>query len=192
MPLLTRDDIVGGLRDVIEHLHAAGKPGTIQIVGGAAIALAVDATRSATSDVDGPLTPESDLAEAAAKVASARGRPADWLNSKAVMFLPSGFGHRGAEWDTIYDEGGVLVQVGSPRMLLAMKLRAAERRLQRDAPDIAVLLAATATRSVEAAEALLSDYFPGDEMSERVYKLVEALCAQEQESPPPPEPPALT
>ncbi|MBD7957478.1 hypothetical protein H9651_07485 [Microbacterium sp. Sa4CUA7] len=191
MALMTRDDIIGGLRDVIEHLRAAGKPATIQIVGGAAIALTIDATRSATSDVDGPLTPENELAEVAAKVASARGWPADWLNSKAAFFLPSGFGPRGAEWETIYDQDSVLVQVGSPRMLLAMKLRAAERRLQRDAPDIAALLAATATRSVEAAEVLLSDYFPGDEMSERVYKLVEALCALGEEPPSPPEPPVL-
>ena len=43
---LTREDIVDGIRDVITRLGEAGRTATIQIVGGAAIALTVDGNRA--------------------------------------------------------------------------------------------------------------------------------------------------
>lgn len=72
---LSRGDIISGLRDLILHLRAAGSAATIQIVGGAAIALTIDGDRPATADVDGPISPPEIVAAAAARVARQRGWP---------------------------------------------------------------------------------------------------------------------
>ncbi|MEV8249977.1 hypothetical protein AB0O87_03505 [Microbacterium sp. NPDC076768] len=54
--ILTRNDIISGIHEVITRLRDAGSAATIQIVGGAAIALTIDEDRPATVDVDGPST----------------------------------------------------------------------------------------------------------------------------------------
>lgn len=71
--ILTRDDIIDGIRDLIIRLRQVGADATIQIVGGAAIALTIDGTRPATADVDGPITPVADVEAAAADIARERG-----------------------------------------------------------------------------------------------------------------------
>ncbi|WP_345762121.1 hypothetical protein [Diaminobutyricibacter sp. McL0608] len=53
----TRPEIIDGLRDLVRRLRNAGRPSRIQIVGGAAIALTLNEHRSATVDVDGPVSP---------------------------------------------------------------------------------------------------------------------------------------
>ncbi|NKF33652.1 hypothetical protein HER21_45335, partial [Pseudomonas sp. BGM005] len=84
----------------------------------------------------------------AARIAAERGWPVDWMNDRAKIFLPEGVG-RSAEWVTLYDRDGILVQAGSPAMLLAMKLRAVERRGLRDIDDVAVLLAVTGIETAD-------------------------------------------
>ena len=49
---------IDGLRELVRRLlRDAGQPSRIQIVGGAAIALTLNEHRSATVDVDGPVSP---------------------------------------------------------------------------------------------------------------------------------------
>jgi len=99
--VLTRDDIIDGIRDVIVRLRQAGRKATIQIVGGAAIALTIDGDRPATADVDGPVTPFQDVEAVAVQVAKERGWPLNWVNDKAKIFLPDGIGRgRTTEWRT--------------------------------------------------------------------------------------------
>lgn len=116
--ILTRNDIISGIHEVITRLRDAGSAATIQIVGGAAIALTIDEDRPATVDVDGPITPLKDVATVAAQIATERGWPIDWVNDRAKIFLPDGMG-RTPEWVTLYDQDEILVQVASPAMLLA-------------------------------------------------------------------------
>lgn len=136
---LTRDDIVSGLAELVTHLHDAGVSARVQLVGGAAIALTINADRVATRDVDGPLTPVVEVLAAAEKVALTRGWPTDWLNDEAVQFLPAGYG-RQPEWTTIYQDSLVTIEAASAETLLAMKLHAAQRRRLREAEDLLVLL----------------------------------------------------
>lgn len=171
---LSRGDIISGLRDLILHLRAAGSAATIQIVGGAAIALTIDGDRPATADVDGPISPPEIVAAAAARVARQRGWPDEWINDRATNFLPSGIGRR-IEWTTLYDHDGIVIQAASPAMLLAMKLRAMERRGPRDADDVAALLATLDIRTAEDAEALLNEFFPGEDLTPRTFGRVQAL-----------------
>lgn len=168
---LTRDDIIDGIRDLITRLRDAGSAATIQIVGGAAIALTVDGDREATVDVDGPITPLEEVEAVAHQIADERGWPEDWVNDKAKIFLPDGMG-RGAEWVTLYDQDGILVQAASPAMLLAMKLRAVERRGLRDIADVAVLLAVTGIETAGEAEDLLNEFFPAEDLSPKTYERV--------------------
>jgi hypothetical protein len=185
---LSRDGIIAGLKDVIRALRLGGHRGRMGIVGGAAIALTLNADRRATRDVDGPLAPADVFRSAAAQIADQRGWAVDWLNDSAAQFLPNGFG-RSAEWVTIHDDDGVCVEVASPETLLAMKLYAAEKRYLREADDLAVLLHATKIETVDDAEHLYGEFYPGDQFSVRLFELVEAvLAAPFAGSPPPPFP----
>ena len=157
---LGRAEVVDGLRDIVHRLRAARQPVTIQLVGGVAIALTVDGDRPPTRDVDATVTPSAEFRKIAAEVGAARGWPDGWLDEGAGIFLPNQFG-RGAQWVTLYDQNGVVIQAGDPTMLLAMKLVSVGRRPLRDADDVAVLLSATAVSTADEAEEILQAYFPG-------------------------------
>lgn len=174
---LTRDDIIDGVGEVIARLRDSGIMATIQIVGGAAIALTIDGDRTATVDVDGAIVPVREVEAVAARIASERGWPLDWINDRAKIFVPEGVG-RSAEWITLYDAGGIVVQAGSPAMLLAMKLRAVERRGLRDIDDVAVLLTVNGIETADDAEDLLNEFFPGEDLSPRTYERVQTVWRQ--------------
>lgn len=179
-PTLTRDDIVAGLRELIAELASRGQTARIRLVGGAAIALTVDADRPSTVDIDAPLDPTGPVLEAAAAIAARHGWRADWINDAATMFLPNGLGRRTPEWRTVHQGPHVTVQVASPDTLLAMKLHAAQRRGNRDASDLAALLPLCGITSLEAAEQLYEDFYPGDELTERSQQLVRRLLDTNQ------------
>ena len=180
--ILTRDDIIDGIREIIARLRAAGNTATIQIVGGAAIALTIDSGRFATVDIDSAITPMEEVEAVAAKIAEERDWPLDWINDKAKIFLPDGMG-RSAEWLTLHDQDGVVVQAASPAMLLAMKLRAVERRGLRDLDDVAVLLAATGIVTADQAEDLLNEFFPGEDLSPKTHGRVRTVLEARMPAP---------
>ncbi len=173
---LSRDDVVAGLRTIVERLRTAGEEATIQVVGGVAISLTIDGDRPPTKDVDAMVSPPTRVRAIANDVGIERGWPEGWLDEGAAIFLPNQFG-RGEEWVTIYDEAGIVVQVGSPRMLLAMKLLAVEKRPLRDADDVAVLLSVVGIQTAADADDLLEAFYPGDNLSPKTYALVEHLLA---------------
>ncbi|WP_336647738.1 hypothetical protein [Microbacterium sp. MMO-10] len=186
--LLSRADIIDALTELVSELRADGRRSHIQIVGGAAIALTLNADRRATRDVDAPATPAEAVIAASARVAQARGWPDDWFNNAAEQFVPAGFG-RAAEWRTVHDDGVVRIDVASPEMLLAMKLHAAQRRHLREADDLSVLLRRLEVRSVTEAEETYGEFYPGDEFSPRLFALVGALLDVPGDAPPLPDPP---
>lgn len=185
---LTRADIIDGIREIIVRLSEAGSAATIQIVGGAAIVLTVDGERPATVDVDGPISPLEEVQAAAQQIAGERGWPLDWVNDKAKIFLPDGMG-RSAEWVTLYDQDEILIQAASPAMLLAMKLRAAERRGLRDMGDVAVLLPVVGIQSPGKAEELLNEFFPAEDLSPKTHERVRQLLESGLVAPARPAPP---
>ena len=156
--ILTRDDIVAGLRELIAELASRGQTARIRLVGGAAIALTVDADRPSTVDIDAPLDPTGPVLEAAAAIAARHGWRTDWINDAATMFLPSGLGIRTPEWRTVHQGPHVTVQVASPQTLRAMKLHATPRRGNRDAGDLAALLPVCGITSLAAAVQLYGDF----------------------------------
>ncbi len=173
---LSRDDILDGLRALIMELRAAHQIAGIRIVGGAALALRYF-DRGTTQDLDSlHIEPgsDADVAAAAAKVAQSRGWDPGWLNFdvERADALPT-FGRRPVEWETIYDHDGIVIQVAAKEAMLAMKLRA--NRPGRDTNDIRQLLRLCDVTTLDDAEELYEDFYPGDALSHRAVKMVVAI-----------------
>lgn len=174
---LERDDIIVGLRDLVDELRNAGEVAGIRLVGGAALALCYF-DRGVTQDLDSlHVRPGSDaaVAAAAAIVAQRHDWSATWLNFDVtrVDALPT-FG-RAVEWETIYDEAGITIQVASKEALLAMKLRA--NRPGRDTRDIRLLLGLCGVATHAEVESLYEDFYPGDSLSDRAVQMVMSILA---------------
>ncbi len=89
---LGREDIRALLDDLSAELAARGARAEIFLVGGAALAVAYDATR-ATRDLDAVFIPADVVRQAAVAVAERQGLAEDWLNDAVKGFLPGP--HRG-------------------------------------------------------------------------------------------------
>ncbi len=125
------------------------------------------------------LDPHDALVRIAERIAVERDWPADWLNSNATQFFPD-WG-KAVNWRPLYDRDGIRVEVAPADALLAMKLRAAMSRPGRDTGDIVSLVAELDIQSADDAESILSAYYPGDALNERVYALVERAVAHRAE-----------
>lgn len=175
---LDRDDIIGGLRELIDELRSAGQVAGIRLVGGAALSLRYF-ERGTTQDLDSlHVRPGSDEAVSAAaeRVARRRGWDPSWLNFAVenTGAIPA-FGRRVIEWETIFDSDGIVIQIASKEALLAMKLRA--NRPGRDTNDIRQLLVLCDIATLEDAEELYEEFYPGDGLTDRAVGMVERILA---------------
>lgn len=180
MARLTRDDLEFGLKEVLQRLQKRDEPAELRIVGGAAISLWHNAARGATQDIDAALSPADVILDVAKEVAAEQSWPDDWVNDKAQIFLPSGMGARGEEWETVYSHGQVTVKVASLDMLIAMKLNAAQRRARREYEDLRVLLAERGIKTPAEAEALFEDFYPGDDLNDTAFRILEIALQNPQ------------
>jgi hypothetical protein len=189
---LERDDIIVGLRELVDELRNAGEVAGIRLVGGAALALRYF-DRGVTQDLDSlHVRPGSDaaVAAAAAKVAQRHDWDASWLNFEVTRADALPTLGRAVEWETLYDKHGIVIAVAAKEALLAMKLRA--NRPGRDTRDIRFLLALCAIETLHDTEALYEDYYPGDSLSDRASQMVVAMFADGPlEAPVPPPPPDI-
>lgn len=174
---LERDDIIVGLRELVDELRKAGEVAGIRMVGGAALALSYF-DRGVTQDLDLlHVRPGSDIAvaAAAANVAQRHDWDSSWLNFDVTRADALPTLGRAVEWDTIYDKHGIVIQVAAKEALLAMKLRA--NRPGRDTRDIRLLLGLCDMTTIAEAEALYEDFYPGDGLSDRALQMVTAILA---------------
>jgi hypothetical protein len=168
---LTRQDLINGLSELVRRAHAAGVSGvSIRIVGGAALRLA-HFDRATTADIDAQIEPLAPLTPIIEAIARDRGWATDWLNNKAVMFIPT-LGQT-VDWEPVLDEADISIAVAPLDALLAMKLNAA--RPGRDTDDIAKLLALNDIESVACAEDLFESFYPGDALPDRTIKLLDRI-----------------
>jgi hypothetical protein len=135
-------DIRGLLDELGRRLAAAGVEATVYIVGGAAIALEMDARR-VTTDIDALFHPEVTIRAQAEAMAAEHGLPPDWLNTAARAFVPGG--DTGA---VPYEVPGLVVTLASPEHLLAMKMIAFRPT---DVPDLEMLFRELGLTTAEAA-----------------------------------------
>ena len=113
------------------------------------------------------------------------GWDAKWLNFEVTKADAVPTLGRVVQWETIYDEDGIVIQVASKEGMLAMKLRA--NRPGRDTRDIRLLLALCQVHTLEDAEKLYEEFYPGDALVPRAEKIVNAILNGEP-TPAPPSP----
>ncbi len=168
---LDRQDLIDGLREVVRAAHEMGITGvSIRIVGGAALRLA-HFDRDTTADIDAQIEPMDRLEPIIEGIARDRGWRNDWLNNKAVLFIPT-WG-QAVQWEQILDDANVSIAIAPLDALLAMKLNAA--RPGRDTDDIAKLLLLNDIDSIATAENVFESFYPGDALPERTIKLLERI-----------------
>ena len=172
-PGLGRKDIRALLDDLSHELAARGAKAELFLVGGAALAVAYDATR-ATRDLDAVFIPSDVVRQAAAAVADRKGLAQDWLNDAVKRFLP------GPDPDAqrFYSSDSLIVDVASPRYLLAMKLFAA--RAEIDADDIILLYRQLGFTTVDEGLDLVQQAYPGRPIPAKVrFLLTEIVDSME-------------
>ena len=167
-----RDGLIDGVQQLIAKLRDSGSPTGLRIVGGAALALRYF-ERESTVDIDARPIGDAEVVLAAGRaIAEENGWPEDWLNSKASGFIPD-YGATVAEWQTLYDDGTVTIQVASAEAMRVMKLRA--NRPGRDERDIANLMAICEVTTIDDAETLYESYYPADLLPDRAVRMVERI-----------------
>ncbi|HEU5391292.1 MAG TPA: DUF6036 family nucleotidyltransferase, partial [Streptosporangiaceae bacterium] len=138
------------------------------IVGGAAMALAYDATR-VTRDVDSLFVPHGVVLEEARNVAQDLGLPAWWLNEQASVYIS---GKDDPDKRRVFDHPGLRVTAASPRHIFAMKALAARTR---DIDDLRLLADVIGVDSAETALQICGEFFPDEEVPPRAAAVLQEL-----------------
>lgn len=162
---LGAEDIRVILDDLSAELAVRDARADLFLVGGAALAVAYDQSRS-TRDLDAVFLPTEVVREAAAVVAQQRGLAADWLNDAVKGFLPG----PDPEAQRFYESGSLTVDVASPRYLLAMKLFSS--RVESDVEDIMFLYRQLGFTTVEEGLDLVESVYQGRAISPKVQFLL--------------------
>lgn len=171
MSALTAVDI----RRLFDRLNAelaqTGTMGEIYVVGGAVMCLAL-AARPSTQDVDAVFHPAVEIRQAAARVASAAGLGADWLNDGVKGFMSS----RG-EFAPFLELSHLRIMTAQPGYLFAMKCLAMRLGAEfHDEEDVRYLLRHMDVRSFERALEILKSYYPLERFPQKtLYALGELL-----------------
>ncbi|ALJ19063.1 nucleotidyl transferase [Microbacterium sp. No. 7] len=170
--MLDRQDVIELVEALAAALDDSGVPVTIQIVGGAGIAWLHFPQRRGTVDIDALFSPREQVLRVASEIAALHGLPDEWLNDAVLRTGAIPFA-RDIDWITVVERGDVTVHVADARALLAMKLRAA--RPGRDTDDIVHLMSREDIRSIDEAEAVFEEFYPGEAVSERGMRILERI-----------------
>ncbi len=143
-----------------ERLARRGVVADVFVVGGAAMALAYDASR-VTRDVDARFVPHGIVLDEARQVAQDLGLPPWWLNEQATVYI-SGKDDPGKR--RVFDHPGLRVMAASPEHVFAMKALAARTR---DIDDLRLLAGMAGVRSSADALRICAEFFPDEPVSQR-------------------------
>jgi hypothetical protein len=150
-------------RRVVGHVH---------VVGGAAMILAYDETRTATRDIDALFSPDGPMLAAIREVATEHRWPSSWLNNQAASYVSRTPG----QGSLVFDHPYLQVAATPPQHLLAMKVLAA--RAVRDGDDVQFLLGHLNIKSRAEVWAIVERYFPNTEIPTRSKELIDDLLAE--------------
>jgi hypothetical protein len=178
MTMLTKDDILRGLRKIDAKAKESRILIDLSIYGGAALAIAFDIGR-ATRDVDAVVRGAPDFLRAiAADVAEEEGWPSDWLNDGVKGFLSSKEEMLLMESFPGSPQGGLRVHVPSPVYLFAMKcmaMRAEGIDGSHDITDIKALAEKIGIRNSSEALSLIEGFYPSARIPPKVRFGVEEI-----------------
>jgi predicted nucleotidyltransferase len=151
-----------------ERLARRGVVADVFVVGGAAMALAYDATR-VTRDVDARFVPHGIVLDEARQVAQDLGLPPWWLNEQATVYI-SGKDDPGKR--RVFDHPGLRVMAASPEHVFAMKALAARTR---DIDDLRLLAGMAGVRSAADALRICAEFFPDEPVPQRSAAVLQEL-----------------
>lgn len=151
-----------------ERLARRGVVSDVFVVGGAAMALAYDATR-VTRDIDATFVPHGVVIEEARHVADDLGLPYWWLNEQASIYI-SGKDDPGKR--RVFDHPGLRVSAASPAHIFAMKALAARTR---DIDDLRVLAGIIGVQSAGEALQICADFYPDEPLPQRSAAVLQEL-----------------
>jgi hypothetical protein len=178
MTMLTKDDILRGLRKIDVKARESRILIDLAIYGGAALAIAFDIGR-ATRDVDAVVRGAPDFLRAvAADVAEEEGWPRDWLNDGVKGFLSSEEEMLLMESFPGSPEGGLRIHVPSPAYLFAMKcmaMRAQGIDGSHDISDIEMLAEKIGIKTSSEALSLIEGFYPSSRIPPKVRFGVEEI-----------------
>ena len=178
MALLTKDDILRGLRQIDSLAKTAGVLVDLSIYGGAALAIVFN-IRHATRDVDAVVhgAPEF-LRSAAAQVAIDEGWPSDWLNDGVKGFTSSNEKMQLMQLFEGSTAGGLRVHTPAPEYLFAMKcmaMRPEGIEGSHDISDIESLADIASIADIAAALSLVEAFYPASRIPPKVRFGVEEI-----------------
>jgi predicted nucleotidyltransferase len=166
--LMGRADLERAFTALGERLARRGVVADLFVVGGAAMAMAYDATR-VTRDVDAMFVPHGVVVEESRAVADELGLPPWWLNEQASVYV-SGKDDPGKR--RVFDHPGLRVMAASPQHIFAMKALAARTR---DVDDLRSLAALAGVNSVDDALRICRDFYPDEAVSSRAHGVLQEL-----------------
>ncbi|WP_045878579.1 DUF6036 family nucleotidyltransferase [Pseudofrankia sp. DC12] len=169
-PGLDREAITTLLQELNDELGRRGAKADLFLVGGAALALVYDATRS-TRDLDAVFLPTDVVRAAATTLADRHALPTDWLNDAVKGFLPG----PDPTATRYFEADHLTVDVASAHYLLAMKLFAS--RVEADAEDIAFLYRQLGYTTVDEGLDLVQAMYSGRPIDAKVQFLLEEIVA---------------
>jgi len=163
MAMLSKDDILRGLRALDLKARKAGVLVDISIYGGAALSLVFNA-RPATRDVDAVVHGHPQfLRKAAAEIAEDEGWPTDWLNDGVKGFVSA---NEKMEMMALFggsEEGGIRIHTPVPEYLFAMKcmaMRPEGVEGSHDISDIEMLADIIGINDADEALSIIEQYYP--------------------------------
>jgi hypothetical protein len=166
--LLGRAELERAFTALGERLARRGVVADVFIVGGAAMALAYDATR-VTRDVDATFVPHGIVLKEAQLVADDLGLPRWWLNEQATVYI-SGKDDPGKR--RVFDHPGLRVMAASPDHVFAMKALAARTR---DIDDLRLLAGILGVESTGTALQICANFYPDEPVPTRTRMVLEDL-----------------
>lgn len=169
--MLTRDDILRGLRKIDAIALHAGVTIDLAVYGGAALAIVYD-MRVTTRDVDAIVRGDPKfLRETAKAVADEEGWPEDWLNDGVKGYISGSEQVLPLEEFGGSEQGGLRLYVPTAEYLFAMKcmaMRAEGIDGSHDISDIEGLADAAAVPDVAAAIAIVESFYPSSRIPVKV------------------------
>lgn len=169
--MLTKEEIRSLLHALDEELGLLAVTGELYLVGGAVMALVLDA-RAATHDVDALFRPSAAVRAAAARVAETRGYDNHWLNDAVKGFMSD----RGS-FDDYLDLPHLRVMTAQPEYLLAMKCLSMRLGPEfHDEADVRYLLRYLNIETYEQALEIVERYYPRERFPQKsLYALAEII-----------------
>jgi hypothetical protein len=171
-PEFSRKELEGMLSLLNDELRQEGITGEICIVGGAAMVLAFG-NRASTRDIDALVMAPATVRAAAARVATANGFPANWLNDGAKGFA-SGIP---IEVKALLQFSNLRIVAPPPAYILAMKCIAARVGLdEHDKEDASFLIQLLGLKNSDAVLELVAQYYPAERIPAKTRFFVQEVC----------------